>query len=82
MITLTIKEGELRPPVFVTTEATSAEFRDKEGYLFHLVIWMRDRETVMVTSRGDKDFEWNAKNHNVSLHISPDNLKKSRIIMG
>lgn len=80
---VTVKEGNMDLPVLSTDEASQVEIRDPEGYLVMFVRVLRDRRTLLVSMKEDDDFEFNAREHRIPLHLPPGEVRTpSGIIIG
>lgn len=66
---ITAREGAYDLPAYSSDTITQLEVRDDEGHLVLFVRFLRDRMSILVAKRGEDDFEWNAKNHKIPLHV-------------
>lgn len=70
-------------PVLETDKATQLEVRDPEGHLVMFIRFLRDRHTMLVCDKQDEDFEFNAREHRIPLHVDPAKAAQvSGIIIG
>jgi hypothetical protein len=52
-----VKKGENNPPLLDTSEATSIEIRDDEGYLARAIMIIPNSASMLTVTRGDDDFD-------------------------
>ena len=80
---LTVKEGPADLPAFSIDEPTQLEIRDPEGYLVMFIRFLRDGHTMLICKKEDEDFNFNAKEHRIPLHVAPGTTQTpSGIIIG
>lgn len=69
---VTAREGKLDRPVFSSNEVTQLEVRDNDGYLVMFTRFLPDGNTILISKKGEEDFEWNAENHRIPMHVPPE----------
>jgi hypothetical protein len=80
---ITVKEGPLDLPVLQTDRASQVEIRDPEGYLVMFVRVLRDNRTILISMKEDEDFQFNAREHKIPMHVPPGTTTTSSgIIIG
>jgi hypothetical protein len=71
---VTLKEGPMDAVTRETNQASQVEFRDLEGYLVLFVRILRDGRTMLVSKKGEDDFDFNARQHRIPLHVNPQSV--------